>query len=139
MSALRLGCIAAMLVLLLAASQSFSQEEMQVVDNSVFNRPVRSPALFEHDVHNETAEIDDCAQCHHLYEDGKLIEDESSEDQMCSECHSEKSDGSNPSLRRAYHLNCKGCHLKKGAGPIMCAQCHPNGSETDGAKKGQSE
>jgi hypothetical protein len=33
--------------------------------------------------------------------------------------------GDNPSLRRAFHLNCKGCHLEKGAGPIMCAQCHP--------------
>ena len=139
MSALRIYCIVAVLTLLFAATQSLSQEDMRVVDNSNFNRPVRAPSLFEHDVHNETAGIEDCAECHHLYEDGKRVEDESSEDQACSECHSEKSDGSNPSLRRAYHLNCKGCHLEKSAGPIMCMQCHRSGSETDSATQGQSE
>ncbi len=134
MTTLRFCCLVVLPALLLAASQSFSQEEMRVVDNSIFNRPVRAPSLFEHDVHNETADIEDCAECHHLYEDGERVEDESSEDQSCSECHSEKSDGSNPSLRRAYHVNCKGCHLDKGAGPIMCAQCHRKGSDADGAK-----
>ena len=128
MTVLRICCIVVMLVSALMATQSFSQEEMRVVDNSVFTRTAREPALFAHDVHNEQAELEDCNICHHLYEDGKLIEDESSEDQACSECHMEKSTGSNPSLRRAYHLNCKGCHLEKGAGPIMCAQCHQTDS-----------
>jgi hypothetical protein len=139
MSALRIYCIVAMLTLLFAATQSLSQEDMVVVDNSIFEKPVRAPALFEHDVHNEVAGIEDCAECHHLYEDGKRVEDESSEDQACSECHSEKGDGNSPSLRRAYHLNCKGCHLDKAAGPIMCMQCHRKGSETDNAKQAQSE
>lgn len=140
MSALRIYCIVAILTLLFVATQSLSQEEMRVVDNSIFDRPVRAPALFEHDTHNEMAGIEDCAECHHLYdEDGKWVEDESSEDQSCSECHSVQNDGSNPSLRRAYHLNCKGCHLEKRAGPIMCAQCHRSGSEADSAKQVQSE
>ncbi|MGD9189237.1 MAG: cytochrome c3 family protein [Desulfobacteraceae bacterium] len=139
MSALRIYCIVAMLTLLFAATQSLSQEDMVVVDNSIFEKPVRAPALFEHDVHNEVAGIEDCAECHHLYEDGKRVEDESSEDQACSECHSEKGDGNSPSLRRAYHLNCKGCHLDKAAGPIMCMQCHRSDPGTDGAKQGQSE
>jgi hypothetical protein len=129
---LRIYCfVVAMLAVQLAVTHSFSQEEMRVVDNSVFDRPVRTSALFAHDIHNEEAELEDCNVCHHLYEDGKLVEDESSEDQACSECHLENVAGDNPSLRRAYHLNCKGCHLQKGAGPIMCAQCHQEGASSD--------
>ena len=139
MTALRIGSIVVVLASLIMATQGFSQEEMRVVDNSVFDRPVRAPALFEHDIHNETAEIEDCSVCHHLYEDGKLIEDESSEDQACSECHANNKTGSNPSLRRAYHLNCKGCHMEQGAGPIMCAQCHRNSSSPDAMQDGDDE
>lgn len=125
MTAIRISCIAAMLVILSVAGYGFSQEEMVVVENSVFGRPVRAPAIFEHDLHNEAAELEDCNVCHHLYVDGELVEDESSEDQACSDCHSVVDSGDNPSLRRAFHLNCKGCHLERDAGPIMCAQCHP--------------
>ena len=124
MTGFRLGCIIGVSVLVLTVAQGFSQEEMRFVDNSVFERPVRVPVVFEHDIHNETAGMEDCSVCHHLYEDGKLIEDETSEDQACSECHPVDGSGDKPSLRRAYHLNCKGCHLKESAGPIMCAQCH---------------
>lgn len=124
MTGLRIGCIIGVWVLILTVARSFSQEEMRAVDNSVFDRPVRVSSVFEHDVHNETAGLDDCSVCHHLYEDGKLVEDESSEDQACAECHPADGSGSNPSLRRAFHLNCKRCHLRNGAGPIMCAQCH---------------
>ena len=124
MTGFRIGCIIGVWVLLLTVGHSFSQEEMRLVDNSVFESPVRAPAVFEHDVHNETAGLDDCTVCHHLYEDGKLIEDETSEDQACSECHPVNGSGNSLSLRRAYHLNCKGCHLEEKAGPIMCAQCH---------------
>ncbi len=114
-----------LLVLLLgAAAPGMSQEDMVVVDNSVFTHPVRSASLFEHDVHNDQAELDDCAVCHHLYEDGQLLEDESSEDQQCVACHSEKSGDGGVSLRRAYHMRCKGCHLVEKAGPVMCAECH---------------
>lgn len=103
---------------------AFSQDEMLVVDNSDFEKPQRPVALFAHDDHNEMAEIEDCAQCHHLYEDGQLVEDESSEDQYCADCHGPKPDGSVPSLLQAFHTNCKGCHLESNAGPIMCGECH---------------
>jgi len=103
---------------------AFSQDEMQLVDNSDFENPQRPAALFAHDEHNEMAEIEDCAECHHLYEDGQLVEDESSEDQYCADCHGLKPDGSVPSLLQAFHANCKGCHLERDAGPIMCGECH---------------
>ena len=124
MTGLRIIGIIGAWVLVLTAAQSFSQEEMRVVDNSIFTKPVRVSSVFNHDLHNETAGLDDCSICHHLYEDGKLIEDESSEDQSCVECHSADGSKSTPSLRRTFHLNCKGCHLSKKIGPVMCAQCH---------------
>jgi hypothetical protein len=124
MTGFRIVCIIGVWVLVLSVAQSFSQEEMRVVDNAVFERPVRAPSIFDHDKHNENAGLEDCAVCHHLYADGKLIADESSEDQACAACHRIDGSGGNPSLRRAFHLNCKQCHLREGAGPIMCAQCH---------------
>jgi len=104
---------------------AFGQEDMRVVDNGVFDRPQRPPSVFEHDTHNEKAGLDDCAECHHLYdESGRKLEDESSEDQMCADCHELKDDGRKPGLRKAFHANCKGCHLAQEKGPIVCAQCH---------------
>jgi len=107
--------------LLVAAN---SQEDMEVVDNSAFENPRRAPALFAHDAHNEKAGIDECNECHHVYEDGKKLEDESSEDESCADCHSLADEGSKPSLVKAFHRNCKGCHEEKKAGPVMCGECH---------------
>jgi len=103
---------------------AYSQEEMTFVDNSIFKNPLRTSSIFRHDEHNEKAGIEECNKCHHVYEDGKLLEDQSSEDQRCSDCHELKSSGNTPALMKAYHTNCKGCHLKEKKGPIMCGECH---------------
>lgn len=110
--------------IVLAAATAWSQDDMTVVDNVAFDNPQRTPSVFVHDEHNEKADIGDCAQCHHVYEDGQLVEGESSEDQRCSECHDLKGSGDRPSLVRAFHANCKGCHQERGQGPIMCGECH---------------
>jgi len=102
----------------------FSQEDMEVIDNSGFAIKQRPAVGFRHDEHNDLAGIEECNECHHVYEDGEKLEDESSEDQSCSECHEEISSEEQPGLRRAFHLNCKGCHLENKKGPIMCGQCH---------------
>jgi len=108
-----------------AVCTAFGQEDMEFVDNGAFDRPQRPPAIFEHDVHNEMAGLDDCAECHHLYdESGQKLEGESSEDQMCSDCHELEDVGRKPGLRKAFHNNCKGCHVAQETGPIACAQCH---------------
>ena len=109
------------LIILVSAN---SQEDMTVVDNSVFDNPQRCSAIFNHDEHNETAGIEECNECHHLYEDGKLVEDESSEDYACGDCHESKADENKPALMKAYHMNCKDCHDESEAGPIMCGECH---------------
>ena len=103
---------------------AYSQEDMMFVDNSVFLNPERVPAAFAHEDHNEAAGIDECNECHHVYEEGIRLEDESSEDQMCSECHDSRASGRIPGLMKAFHLNCKGCHLAEKKGPIMCGECH---------------
>jgi hypothetical protein len=103
---------------------AFAQEDMEVVDDVGFSNKRRPPAVFRHDEHNENAGIEDCNECHHVYEDGQKLEDESSEDQSCSDCHDERSVDNKPGLRRAFHLNCKGCHLERKQGPVMCGTCH---------------
>ena len=104
-------------------------EPFERLDNSAFEKPVRPAAVFDHDIHNEMAELeDDCAVCHHVYdEDNQLVEDESSEDSLCSDCHYLKSDADNTvSLRKAYHKRCKSCHFAEKKGPVLCGECHIN-------------
>lgn len=105
-------------------TSAHSQEDMLAVDNGQFDNARRSPVVFMHDAHNEKAGIETCHECHHVYEDGKLVADESSEDQRCSDCHGLESAGAQPGLMKAFHLNCKGCHQKEKSGPVMCGECH---------------
>jgi hypothetical protein len=106
-------------------ASAHSQEDMESVDNSPFEQPRRSAAPFFHDEHNEKAGLDDCSECHHIYdENGVKSEDESSEDQACSDCHEANDKGRQPGLRKAFHLNCKGCHVSVGKGPVVCGECH---------------
>ena len=116
--------LVAFLLLGILMIPAFSQEDMEVVDNEGFSKKQRPPVIFRHDEHNEIAQIEDCNECHHVYENGEKLEDESSEDLSCAECHDEKGDGDTPGLKKAFHSNCKGCHLEQKKGPIMCGKCH---------------
>ena len=102
----------------------FGQEDMVVVEGDSFENQRRPAAVFRHDDHNESAEIEECNECHHVYENGEKVDDESSEDQRCADCHTEKAIENQPGLRKAFHLNCKGCHQSKKKGPVMCGECH---------------
>jgi len=117
--------LSAILVSMFIHVSAYSQEDMVEIDNSVFDNPQRTPALFKHDEHNENAGIEECNGCHHVHEKGKKVEDESSEDQRCSDCHAVKASRDNPlPLMRAFHTNCKSCHMEKKKGPVMCGECH---------------
>jgi len=120
----KLSLLAILLFSGIAALAGYSQEEMTIVDNRVFDNPMRTPSLFRHDEHNEAAQIEECNECHHIYEDGEKVADESSEDSRCADCHEKKGSGNLLGLRKAYHTNCKGCHLEKKEGPVMCGECH---------------
>lgn len=123
---LTIGSAIFVLFILVLAS---AQEEMRYVDSSMFKDAQRPSAWFDHDNHNEIAEIEDCIECHHVYEDGVRLDDEDSTDSMCSDCHEVEEVDNMPGLMDAYHLNCKGCHEAKSVGPIMCGECHIRGSE----------
>ncbi|WP_157237884.1 acidic tetraheme cytochrome c3 TmcA [Desulfobacter curvatus] len=100
-------------------------EDIVRMDTSAFGRLRRPAAVFDHNSHNEAAQIDDCAVCHHVWENGKLVPEESSEDTSCSECHGLIAGPHNPmTLTNAFHIQCRSCHVKKGKGPLLCAECH---------------
>jgi hypothetical protein len=123
-----LGLVTVLLPTLFLLGVAFSQEEMTTVDNGAFPNPERPASIFRHEEHNETAEIDECNECHHVYEDGVRLSDESSEDMSCSDCHELEAGNGRPSLMQAFHKNCKGCHLSGKKGPVMCGECHRKGS-----------
>jgi hypothetical protein len=110
---------------LVAGSAVYSQEDVATVRDSAFGNRMRPPVPFVHDDHNEKAGIDDCNVCHHVVEDGQVLEDESSEDMECSECHLAAAGAKPIELIAVYHLRCGGCHREQLAGPVMCAECHP--------------
>ena len=112
------------LALALAVMTAFSQENVKSVQDSGFKELMRPQVPFAHDEHNEKAQIEDCSSCHHVYKDGKKVEDEVSESQECSECHKSEGEKYPMSLVMAYHTRCKGCHLEQATGPIMCGECH---------------
>ena len=124
---------AGLIAILLTFVSAYSQEDMVVVNDEAFDNPQRPPAVFRHEEHNEKAGIEECNECHHVFNDeGKLVEDESSEDQRCSECHELNASGKKPALMNAFHINCKGCHEKDNKGPVMCGQCHVRGRVDEG-------
>lgn len=122
LAALALAVLAA--VALVAAPAAWSQDDIVELKAEAFGTHLRPAAVFNHDAHNEKAELDDCARCHHVYEDGKLVEGQDSVGTACAECHTLKRVGTQPGLREAYHRQCKECHAERAAGPMACGECH---------------
>ncbi len=111
--------------LILSVFICFAQEDMKYIKSPAFKTYQRPPAVFEHDKHNEKAEIYDCSVCHHVYENGKLVEGAMSVGQPCSDCHHLKKTKENKiPLMDAYHKMCIGCHKKRKKGPLACGECH---------------
>jgi len=117
--------ILCLMALVLAGGAVYSQEDMEVVEDTGFASSMRPAPAFRHDAHNEAAGLFDCAVCHHVYDDnGQWLPDESSEDQECSECHGAEGDEYPMELVTRFHLNCRRCHEERGAGPVTCGECH---------------
>ena len=103
----------------------FSQEDMVTVDTNPFERPQRAPALFTHDAHNEKAGIDNCNECHHVYRDGKKVEDESSEGRALRRLPRPKGAGpcALPDHRLPYELQGLPPRTAEGAGDVRAMSC----------------
>ncbi len=119
-----MAAVVAVLVLYMAPV-AFSQDDMTEVPVDAFGKLERPQVAFNHDAHNEKAELEDCVVCHHSKtEDGKRDMENSSEGETCESCHAvERTDGGTP-LMRAYHRQCVTCHEDSLAGPVVCGECH---------------
>ena len=115
------------LVIAYMAPVAFSQDDMTQIPVDAFAKLERPQVAFEHDVHNEKAELEDCVVCHHSKnEDGTQNIEESSDGETCASCHEvERTDGGTP-LMRAYHKQCITCHEEQAKGPVACGECHVN-------------
>ena len=113
-------------IILLPGTAVYSNECIPIGSETMEENTNKRPFVcFNHDTHNENAGLeDDCAICHHVYEDGKLIEDESSEDFSCSECHWKEGASIQFDLISKFHKRCRGCHLNEKKGPVTCGECH---------------
>ena len=112
------------ILLLIVILPAVSQEDIETVNDSAFEKQTRPAVAFFHDEHNEKAAIEECNVCHHMFEDGKWLDDDDSIGMECSECHYSKTHDSVADLIRVYHLQCGGCHLEQKAGPVLCGECH---------------
>ncbi len=113
---------AGFLVLFLSMLPVLSQDEFSVFPPDAFPERERPLSRFTHEEHMVFDTIEDCAVCHHVYEDGVLVEGEGSDGVPCGECH--KLDAGRVDRLNAYHRRCKGCHEKQQVGPITCGECH---------------
>lgn len=113
-------------IIMIAPFCAYCAEDLERLDNSAFAAPQRIGAVFDHDTHNEKAQLDsDCSICHHVHDGKQKVEGESSEDQSCSECHLTKASEENAiPLRMAFHKQCRTCHVNLKKGPVLCGQCH---------------
>lgn len=99
-------------------------KDISVVEDSAFQGHTRRPRVaFRHDAHNEAAAFE-YDLCHHVYEDGRLVEGKTPEDRWCSGCHAGQEDPRHLNLVAAYHNRCKGCHEEEKKGPVTCSECH---------------
>ncbi len=136
--------ISAVLGVVLVFSAGYANEQVPdrtAMNSKVYGQHTKSLVTFTHKKHNVDYKIA-CAECHHVYKDGKSIWEEGDKVEKCGVCHSkdkpsreERKELSGAEKIKGYHYeaiheNCKGCHkdLKregKPTGPIACSKCHP--------------
>ena len=112
------------LTMFIGLPRALSQEDMRSLAPEQLKPQSRPAAVFVHDRHNEKANIEDCAVCHHgKGKDGKQDREDMSAGTPCAECHSVKVSTGTP-LKRAYHQQCINCHKEQNRGPTYCGGCH---------------
>jgi len=120
---------------LTAAEKQAAPDEI-MLENKGYEKDKKRPVKLTHKKHNVEFKVA-CADCHHVYKDGKNVWKEGDTVEKCSKCHpapwpkgKKKKKGEAMKLKNAYHKNCKNCHkaLKKEGketGPFKkCNKCH---------------
>ena len=82
-------------------------------DKALFKDGKRTKVAVEltHKKHSEIHKVP-CADCHHVYKDGKNTWKQGDKVQKCNECHKATEEGKKLTLNLAYHKNCQDCHKK---------------------------
>jgi len=97
------------------------------IENKGYKSDKKGPVKFTHKKHATDYKVK-CADCHHVYKDGKNVWKEGDPVQKCSACHDpEEKKGNADKLQLSYHKNCQGCHkeLKDKDAPYKkCNDCH---------------
>lgn len=112
------------------------------MESKVYKKRKKATVVLSHKKHNEEYKIA-CADCHHVYKDGKNVWKEGDKVDKCDVCHKEakapKAKKGEPKMSKkekiakyhysAIHENCVSCHKaekKKGKkAPAKCKDCHP--------------
>ncbi len=105
-----------------------------ILEGEDYKKDKKGPVKLTHKKHAEDYKIA-CADCHHVYKDGKNVWTDKDPVQKCSECHDPKKKHEENGvkvmkLQNAYHRNCKNCHKAlqkegKPTGPFKkCNGCH---------------
>jgi hypothetical protein len=102
------------------------------IENKGYKKDKKRPVPLSHKAHSTDKKYGpvQCADCHHVYKDGKNVWKEGDEVQKCSACHDPKKNTKEGGvkvmkLQNAYHKNCKNCHKKEKKGPFKkCNDCH---------------
>jgi hypothetical protein len=116
---------------------------IMTMESKLFPKHTKTLVTFNHKKHNVDYKIG-CADCHHLYKDGKNVWKEGDAVQKCDVCHTEAkapTGADAPKLSKAeqikkyyysaIHENCVECHKdlqkadKTRVIPTKCAECHP--------------
>jgi hypothetical protein len=138
--------VAALGVVFLFAGVYATQQapDSMTMESKVFKKHKKALVTLSHKKHNVDYKIG-CADCHHVYKDGKNVWKEGDEVKKCDACHTEakapKAKEGEPKLSKAekikkyyysaIHENCAGCHKankkagKEKPGPTACKECHP--------------
>ena len=122
---LLVSLLALVFTLALAAPMVMGQDEVMTLNSAGEAANQRPLVVFNHGTH---AEIFDCANCHHEYDEN--FNKTGSEGGNCAECHKPGATAENSMpLNLAYHQQCKSCHVRfieldKKSGPVMCGDCH---------------
>lgn len=127
--ALALVLFAGLMFLSIGTLQAVDAPDTVKIYESSIKDHKKGPVNFSHKKHSAEYKVA-CAECHHLYKDGKNTWKEGDPVQKCSSstCHdAEKKQGNADKLNLAYHKNCQTCHkeLKGKEAPWKkCADCH---------------
>ena len=124
-----------MLFLSVAALTAAAKQDVPdeiTLENKGYKKDKKGTVKLSHKKHNVDYKIA-CAECHHVYKDGKNVWKDGDPVEKCSKCHDAKKKNKKTKamkLQNSYHKNCKNCHkalAKEGkpTGPFKkCNKCH---------------